>query len=79
MAFSYIINTVIQIDYKIEKYFSVHIRLELTRIKETCLRQGCQMVPKSQFGYILRVLEWKMLVYFIVIRDILWEIGIFYS
>jgi hypothetical protein len=34
---------------------------------------------KSQFGYILEDLEWKMFLYSLVISDILLSLGIFYG
>jgi hypothetical protein len=44
--------------------------------------QGCQMVArfsyhKSKFGMVLEGLDWKMLVYFVAIRYILLQTGIF--
>jgi hypothetical protein len=45
--------------------------------------QDCQMVyfrtKNPDLGKKWRVLEWKMLVYFMVIWNILWSFGIFYG
>jgi hypothetical protein len=44
---------------------------------------GCQIVcfqtKNPNFGKFWRTLDWKMLIYFMVIRDILWSFGIFYG
>jgi hypothetical protein len=59
---------------------SVKIRAPLS---ETTLRQGCQMVcfltKNSNLGKFWRVLQWKMLVYFMSIWTILRPLEIFYG
>jgi hypothetical protein len=46
-------------------------------------KQSCQMVcfqtKNPNLGKFLRVLEWKMLVYFMAIRNILQSFGVFYG
>jgi hypothetical protein len=45
--------------------------------------RGCQMVyfqtKNPNFGKFLRALEWKMLIYFMTIWNILWPYGIIYG
>jgi hypothetical protein len=42
-------------------------------------RQGCQRYQKFEFGKIMRAMEWKMLVYFMVTCNLLRTFGIFYD
>jgi hypothetical protein len=47
------------------------------------LHQGCQtdwfQTKNPNLGKFRRAIEWKMLVYFMVIWNILWPFGIFYG
>jgi hypothetical protein len=53
------------------------------QVIETDRKQGCQMAyfqtNNSNLGKFFRVLQWKMLVYFMSIWSILWSFGLFYG
>jgi hypothetical protein len=61
------------------RLYSVEVILNCTKVSGAGLPDGLFSYQKSLLGIFWRVLEWKMLVYFMTILNILLPFDIFYG